>query len=203
MDQNLRVLFDRAVADEPALPLVDLVGDAVAAGTGLRRRRQRLVATGVAAVIAVAAVGAVNVATPPQRSAPPPTTVPAAFGMLVNRACQAPADETATDAAVYLAPEITDQQRSAINSALDADPAVGTVAYESREEALRKFKKLYADAPELVDNIVASQLPESFRITLVVRSRYAELAARFERLPGVEEIIGIDCPAGTNASAVD
>ncbi|MCG5464795.1 permease-like cell division protein FtsX [Micromonospora sp. MED01] len=202
MDQNLRVLFDRAVADEPALPLVDLVGDAVAAGTGLRRRRQRLVATGVAAVIAVAAVGAVNVATPPQRSAPPPT-VSAAFGMLVNRACHAPADETATDAAVYLAPEITAQQRGVINRALDADPAVGTVAYESREQALEKFKKLYADAPELVDNIVSSQLPESFRITLVVRSRYAELAERVKRLDGVDEIIGIDCPAGTSASAVD
>ncbi|WP_328655116.1 permease-like cell division protein FtsX [Micromonospora sp. NBC_00330] len=203
MDQNLRVLFDRAVADEPELPLVDLVGDAVVAGTGLRRRRQRLVATGVAAVIAVATVGAVNVATPSQPSASPPTPVPAAFGMLVNKECGAPAGETATDAAVFLALEITDQQRSAVNRALDADPAVGTVAYESREVALRKFKKVYADAPELVDHIVPSQLPESFRITLVARSRYAELAARVERLAGVDAIIGIDCPAGTSASAVD
>ncbi|MGC4794484.1 permease-like cell division protein FtsX [Micromonospora saelicesensis] len=202
MDQNLRVLFDRAIADEPDLPLVDLVDDAVAAGNGLRRRRQRLVATGVAAVIAVAAVGAVNVATPPQRSAPPPT-VPAAFGTLVNRACQAPADETATDAAVYLAPEITDQQRAVIKHGLDADPAVGTVVFQSREEALEKLKKVYADTPELVDHIVPSQLPESFRITLVVRTQYAELAERAKRLSGVDEIIGIDCPAGTSASAVD
>ncbi|WP_433269143.1 permease-like cell division protein FtsX [Micromonospora vinacea] len=203
MDQNLRALFDRAVADEPELPLVDLVDDAMAAGTTVRRRRQGLVATGVAAVVAVATVGVVNVATPPRPSAPPPTTVPAAFGMLVNRACQAPADETATDAAVFLDNEITDQRRSAINRALDADPAVGTVAYESREEALKKFKKVYADAPELVDSIVPSQLPESFRITLVLRSKYAELAERVERMPGVDEIIGIDCPAGTSASAVD
>ncbi|MGC4869753.1 permease-like cell division protein FtsX [Micromonospora sp. DT53] len=203
MDQNLRVLFDRAVADEPELPVADLVGDAVATGTGLRRRRQGLVATGAAAVIAIAAVGVVNVATPPQRSTPPPTTVPAAFGMLVNRACQAPADETATDAAVYLAPEITDQQRAVIKHVLDADPAVGTVVFQSREVALEKFKKVYADAPELVDNIVSSQLPESFRITLVVRTQYAELAERVKRTPGVDEVIGIDCPAGTNASAVD
>ncbi|WP_410821400.1 permease-like cell division protein FtsX [Micromonospora sp. 050-3] len=202
MDQNLRVLFDRAVADEPELPLVDLVGDAVVAGTGLRRRRQRLVATGVAAVIAVAAVGAVNVATPPQRSSPPPR-VPAAFGMLVNKDCGAPAGETATDAVVFLALKVTDQQRSAVNRALDADPAVGTVSYESREEALRKFKKVYVDAAELDEHIVASQLPESFRVRLAARSQYVELAARVERLPGVEAIIGIDCPAGTSASAVD
>ncbi|RQX18617.1 hypothetical protein DDE19_07150 [Micromonospora ureilytica] len=203
MDQNLRALFDRAVADEPELPLVDLVGDAVAAGTGLRRRRQRLVATGVAAVVAVAAVGVVNVATPPQPSAPPPTTVPAAFGMLVNKECGAPAGETATDAAVFLTLEITEEQRSAVNRALDVDPVVGTVAYESREEALRKFKKVYADAPDLVDHIVPGQLPESFRVRLAARSQYVELAARVERLPGVEAIIGIDCPAGTDASAVD
>ncbi|MEU8254712.1 permease-like cell division protein FtsX [Micromonospora inaquosa] len=202
MDQNLRVLFDRAVADEPELPLVDLAGDAIAAGAGLRRRRQRLVATGVATVIAVATVGAVNVVTPPQRSVPPPT-VSAGFGLVVNRACQAPAEETATDAAVYLDNEITDQQRSAVNRALDADPAVGTVVFQSREEALEKFKKLYADEPELVDNIKPSQLPESFRITLVVRSQYAELAERVKRTPGVDEVLGIDCPAGTSASAVD
>ncbi|MEU8391654.1 permease-like cell division protein FtsX [Micromonospora sp. NPDC048842] len=202
MDQNLRVLFDRAVADEPELPLDDLVGDAVAVGTGLRRRRQRLVAAGAAAVVAVAAVGVVNVATPPQRSAPPPT-VPAAFGMLVNRECQAPADETATDAAVYLAPEITDQQRGVVKHVLDADPAVATVVFQSREEALKKLKTVYADTPELVDHIVPSQLPESFRITFVVRTRYAELAERVKRTLGVDEVIGIDCPAGTSASAVD
>ncbi|WP_430501148.1 permease-like cell division protein FtsX [Micromonospora trifolii] len=203
MDQNLRVLFDRAVADEPELTLVDLVGDAVAAGTTLRRRRQRLAATGAAALVAIATVAVVNVATPPQGSAPAPTTVPAAFGMLVNKECGAPAGETATDAAVFLALEVTDQQRGAVNRALDADPAVGTVAYESREVALKKFKKVYPDAHELDDHIVSSQLPESFRIRLVARSQYAELAARVERLPGVEAIIGIDCPAGTDASVVD
>ncbi|MEV4121400.1 permease-like cell division protein FtsX [Micromonospora sp. NPDC049645] len=203
MDQNLRVLFDRAVADEPELPLDDLACDAMAAGTTLRRRRQGLVAAGAAVVVAVAAVGVVNVATPPQRSAPPPTTVPAAFGMLVNKACEFPARKTATDAAVFLANEVTDQQRGAVSRALDADPAVGTVAFESREEALAKFKKLYADAPELVDNVVPSQLPESFRITIVARSRYAELAERVQRLPGIDEVIGVDCPAGTSASVVD
>ncbi|MFE9193268.1 permease-like cell division protein FtsX [Micromonospora sp. NPDC007208] len=203
MDQNLRVLFDRAIADEPELPLVDLADDAMAAGTTLRRRRQGLVATGVAAVVAVATVGVVNVATPPQPSAPPPTTVPAAFGMLVNKACEFPARETATDATVFLADEITDQQRIAVSHALDADPAVGTLVFVSREQALMNFKKLYADAPELVVNIVPSQLPESFRITLVARSPYATLAARVDRMPGVDEIIGVDCPAGTNASVVD
>ncbi|MET8121291.1 permease-like cell division protein FtsX [Micromonospora sp. NPDC005189] len=203
MDENLRLLFDRAMADEPELPSVDLAGHAMTTGTSLRRRRQRWVAAGAAAVATVAAVGVVNVATPPQRSAPPPTTVPAAFGMLVNKECGAPVRQTATDAVVFLTSEITDQQRSAVNRALHADRAVGTVAFESREEALRKFKKVYADTPELVASIVPSQLPESFRITLAARSQYARLVARVERMPGVDEIIGLDCPAGMSASAVN
>ncbi|GAA2193232.1 permease-like cell division protein FtsX [Micromonospora lupini] len=203
MDQNLRVLFDRALADEPDLPSPDLAEEAMAAGTSLRRRRQRLAAAGAAAVATIAAVGAVNVATPPQRSGPPPTEVPAAFGMLVNKACEFPARETATDASVFLDHDITDQQRGAVNRALDADPAVGALEFESREEALARFQKMYADAPELVAAVTSDQLPESFRITLDGRSQYAKLADRVERMPGVDEIIGIDCPAGTNASAVD
>ncbi|MET8045589.1 permease-like cell division protein FtsX [Micromonospora sp. NPDC005215] len=203
MDQNLRVLFDRAIVDEPVLPSNDLAGVAMAAGTSLRRRRQRLVTAGAAAVAAIAAVGVVNVAAPPQPSAPEPTTVPAAFGMLVNKACEFPARTTATDATVFLADDITAPERDAVNRALDADPAVGTLVFVSREQALINYRKAYADAPELVASVRASQLPESFRITLVARSSYARLAARVDRMPGVDEIIGIDCPAGTSASAVD
>ncbi|MDG4809170.1 permease-like cell division protein FtsX [Micromonospora sp. WMMD1120] len=203
MDQNLRVLFDRAMADEPEPPAVDLAGEAMAAGTGLRRRRQRFVAAGAAAVAAIAAAGALNVATPQRHDVPPPTEVPAAFGMLVNRACEFPAREIATHASVFLTREISDQQRTALDHALEADPAVATVVYESREEALARFRTMYRDAPDLVAAVRAEQMPESFRVTLTGRSEYAELAGRVEPLPGVDQMYGIDCPAGTNASVVD
>ncbi|MEK8106688.1 permease-like cell division protein FtsX [Micromonospora sp. M12] len=150
---------------------------------------------------AIAAVGVINVATPP--SAPPATTVPAAFGMLVNKACEFPARETATDASIFLTFEVTDEQRSAVNRALDADPAVRTLRYESREQAYATFKGMYEDAPELVAAVQVSQMPESFRVALTGRSEYPSLAARVQRLPGVDQVIGIDCPAGTSASAVD
>ncbi|MGC4813454.1 permease-like cell division protein FtsX [Micromonospora sp. DT228] len=202
MDQNLRVLFDRAIVDEPALPSTDLAGAAMVAGTGLRRRRQRLVTAGAAAVAAIAAVGVVNVAAPPQQ-APEPTIVPAAFGMLVNKVCEFPARTTVTDAVVFLADNVTDQQRDEVKRALNADPAVRTVVFKSREEALATFQKMYADAPDLVASVKASQFPESYRITLVAREQFARLSVPVERMPGVDEIIGIDCPAGTNASAVD
>jgi hypothetical protein len=199
MNQNLRLLFDRALADEPEPP-GDLAGQAMATGTSLRRRRHRLVAAGVACAATIAALGVVNVAIPAERSAPP-ATVPAGFAMLVNPACESPVRDTATDVSIFLAADITDQQRGAVNSVLSADPAVRTAMYESREEAYVKFKELYEDAPELVAAVEPGQLPESFRIKLSGRSQYANLAARVGRMPGVDEIVGSDCPVGTSVGA--
>ncbi|MFU8872853.1 permease-like cell division protein FtsX [Micromonospora sp. SL4-19] len=200
MDQNLRLLFDRAVADEPEPPTGDLAGQAMATGTSLRRRRHRLAAAGVAGLATIAALGVVNVATSPQRSASP-ARVPAGFAMLVNPACESPAGGTATDVSIFLAMDITDQQTSAVNQALEADPAVRTIMFESREQALAKYQKQFEDAPQLVAAVQASMLPESFRLKLAGRSQYPSLAARVGRMPGVDEILGSECPRGTNAWA--
>ncbi|OKI62266.1 permease-like cell division protein FtsX [Micromonospora sp. CB01531] len=200
MDQNLRLLFARALADEPEPPPGDLAGQAMATGTSMRRRRHRLVAAGVAGVATIAALGAVNVAPPAERSASP-ATVPAGFAMLVNPACDSPVQDTSTDVSIFLTADLTDQQRSAVESMLHADPAVHTMAYESREQALIRYRKIFEDAPQLVAAVKASQLPESFGIKLTGRSQYANLAARVERMPGVDEVIGSECPPGTNAWA--
>jgi hypothetical protein len=198
MNQNLRLLFDRALADEPEPP-GDLAGQAIATGTGLRRRR-RLVAAGVTGATTIVALGVVNVATPPERSTPP-ATVPAGLAMLVNPACESPVRDTATDVSIFLTGGITDQQRSALNRVLHADPAVRTVAYQSREKAYLNFKKIYEDAPDLVAAVKTDQLPESFRIRLTGRSQYAYLVARVGRMPGVDGIVGSSCPAGTSVEA--
>jgi hypothetical protein len=200
MDQNLRLLFDRALADKPEPPPGDLAGQAMAAGISLRRRRHRLVAAGMAAVAgvaAIAALGVVKVVTPLERSAPP-ATVPAAFAMLVNPACESPVLDTATDVSIFLTADITDQQRSAVDRVLHADPAVRALVYESREKAFARYKKAFEEAPQLVAGVQASYLPESFRIKLTGRSQYPKLAARVESMPGVDEVVGSACPAGTN-----
>ncbi|MEU3454849.1 permease-like cell division protein FtsX [Micromonospora sp. NPDC006766] len=197
MDQNMRLLFDRALADEPEPPLGDLAGQAMATGTSLRRRH-RLAAAGVAGVVAIAGLGVVSVATPPDSA--PSETVPAGFARLVNPACIRPVVRgVATDVSIFLTPDVTDQQRSAVERALEENSAVRTIVFVSREEALARFRKAYEDQPELVAGVQASQLPESFRIKLSGRSQYADLAARFRRMPGVDEMIGTYCPAGANA----
>lgn len=197
MDQNLRQLFDRALADEPDPPPGDLAGQAMATGTSLRRRRHRLVAASVAGVTTVAALAVVNTATPPDASTPP-ATVPAGFAMLVNPACQTPVRDTATDVSIFLRMDVTAQQRNAVNRALEADPAVRTMLFVGHEEAHARFRKTFEDKPELVAAVQASQLPESFRIKMTGRSSYARLTARVGRMPGVDEIVGSVCPAGTS-----
>ncbi|SCE69571.1 hypothetical protein GA0074695_0379 [Micromonospora viridifaciens] len=198
MDQNLRLLFDRALADEPEPPPGDLAGRAMATGTSLRRRRHRLVAAAAAGVVTLAALGVVNVATPPSGPTPP-ETVPAAFAMLVNPACESPARGTATDVSIFLKMDVTDQQRSAVRRALAADPVVRTVRFVSREDALARYRKIFEDKPELVAAVKAEQLPESFRIKLA--GQYAGLAARIGRMPGVDDMVGSVCPAGASVWA--
>ncbi|MEH1166164.1 hypothetical protein V6V47_12335 [Micromonospora sp. CPCC 205539] len=61
MDQNLHLLFDRALADEPVPPPGDLAARAMATGAGLRRRRHGLLAAGAAGVATILALGVVKV----------------------------------------------------------------------------------------------------------------------------------------------
>jgi len=193
MDENLRLLFDRALADEPGPPPDDLADRAKAAGAGLRRRRHRLVGAAVATVTAVAALGVATVGAPPDA---PPETVPAGFAMLLNPACTSPARDTATDVSVFLTPDITDQQRAALDRALETDPAVQTHRYESREAAHAHLARMFADAPQLVDAVKASDLPASFRVKL--SGPYADFVDRVGAMPGIDQIIGHACPKGTD-----
>jgi hypothetical protein len=53
VDQNLRVLFERALGDEPVPSPGDLAQEAMVQGTRLRRRRSLLAGGAAAGVVAV------------------------------------------------------------------------------------------------------------------------------------------------------
>ena len=136
MDQDLRVLFERALGDEPVPPPGDLVQEAMAGGR--RRRRRRLLAGGVVgAVIALAAVGAVDVAT-----APPST--PTAMSLAARLGCGQPV-QAENEIAVFLEQDITDRQRADLDESLRSDPRVRRVRFESREAVYEKFKEIYRE----------------------------------------------------------
>ena len=181
MDQSLRVLFDRALSDEPLPPPGDMAREAMVGGRRLRRKRQ-LVIGGAAGLIAVlAAVVAVNVGTGP--------STPLTAVALAMRAGCVERDEIA----VFLNQDVTDQQRAALDASLRSDPRVRAARYESKEQAYAAFKWHYRDAPDLVNAVRPDQLPESFRVTPAGSSGRLALQEELQRRPGVETVVGDIC----------
>jgi cell division transport system permease protein len=80
---------------------------------------------------------------------------------------------------IFLADEVTDEQRSAIEAELESSDEVKTFIYESKDEAYERFQQQFSQQPELVQNTPADALPESFRVELVNPERYPVIAEQF------------------------
>jgi len=93
------------------------------------------------------------------------------------------------EVSIFLANEVSDQQRADLNTALESDPLVRDVVYESREQAYERFKEMYRDAPDLVNAIKPELLPESFRVRLVNPEQYELIYDKYKDTEGIDEII--------------
>ena len=80
---------------------------------------------------------------------------------------------------IYLADGITDDQRNAIASQLDASPEVKNYIYESKADAYARFTQQFQEQPSLIANTPQDALPESFRVELVNPQRYPVIAQEF------------------------
>ena len=90
---------------------------------------------------------------------------------------------------IFLADDITEQQRTDIQSKLEESPEVKSYLYESKEEAYERFQQQFSQQPELVENTPADALPESFRVELKNPERYAVIAAEFpDKANGVDKV---------------
>src|SRR3712207_499661 len=78
---------------------------------------------------------------------------------------------------IFLADDVTDEQRSAIEQELANSGEVATYIYESKEEAYARFHQQLSQQPELVQNTPADALPESVRVELVNPERYEVIVA--------------------------
>ena len=83
---------------------------------------------------------------------------------------------------------VTDAQRVALEADLRAMPEVERVFYESQQDAFDHFKEQFADSPDLVENVTADVLPESFRVKLDDPTQFEVVARAFQDRPGVEEV---------------
>ena len=188
MQQDLRGLFERALDDEPVPPPGDPVGQAMAHGRRIRRRRGVLVG-GSAAVAMVAVLATLNVALAPAEPSPP---VSAAMPSMAIAPCAEPLKK-ADHVSLYLLQDTTEAQRLDLEAALRADPIVRNLRFETREQAYVKFAELWPDSPDFAGSVGPEALPESFRVDLAEPSGYPAFTARFAKRAGVGQIVGMPC----------
>ncbi|MCU1693284.1 MAG: Cell division protein FtsX [Frankiales bacterium] len=79
-------------------------------------------------------------------------------------------------------------ERTQLLTELEALPQVQRVFYESKEQAYTRFKETFKDSPDLVANVTADVLPESFRVKLKDPTQFEVVASALRGRPGVEEV---------------
>src|SRR3954463_5592562 len=90
---------------------------------------------------------------------------------------------------IYLADEVTDEQRDAIAAQLEGSTEVQDHIYESKAEAYERFQQQFQEQPALIANTPEDALPESFRVELVNPERYEVIAQEFPvGQNGVEDV---------------
>ncbi|WP_422771496.1 permease-like cell division protein FtsX [Plantactinospora sp. WMMC1484] len=93
------------------------------------------------------------------------------------------------EVSIFLVAGVTEEQRTQLQTELEGDPLVREVKYESKQEAYERFKKLFADSPDLVNAVQADKLPESFRINLVNPEQYQQILDTYKDREGIDDII--------------
>jgi hypothetical protein len=204
VERDLREHFDRAVGDDPGFAPGELALAAISEGGRLRRRRHRLVTAGVAAgVVAVIGAGTGLDLAMGSREPEQPVTVAAAMMPVVAASCtEHPVEHDATDVLVFLDRELTDRQRTALETALSADPRVATAMFDSRAQAYQRFQALWQDEPDLLAAVSVDKFPESFRLRLAAASQYAAFRSQYAAMAGVDEVIGRRCPTDAPVGGV-
>ncbi|MGI5525645.1 permease-like cell division protein FtsX [Micromonospora sp. CA-259024] len=93
------------------------------------------------------------------------------------------------EVSIFLNQEVSEQERTDLNTKLDGDPLVKEVLYVNKDEAYKRFKEMYQDAPDLVNAVKPDQLPESFRLKLNNPEQYKDIYDQYKDTAGVDEIV--------------
>jgi len=198
---NLREHFDRAVGDDPGDDPGAMAHAAIAEGGRIRRRRQTAVAGVAAGVVTVlGAVAGVQLRSGGTEPAPPPVAAAPQMRLVAASGCsERPVEKDATDVVIFVVPY---RQPSSLMSALSSDPRVGALRFEGREEAWQRFRKLWADSPDLVASLTPDSMVESFRLRLADAAQYAAFRAQYDTRDDVAAVEGRICPVSAPVGGV-
>ncbi len=92
---------------------------------------------------------------------------------------------------VWMNPDATPEQNTAITEALETSPQIRTFEFINQQQAFVEFQELFADTPELLEAVVAEDLPPSYRVVPENpdANSVAELGAQFRERPGVKDVV--------------
>jgi cell division transport system permease protein len=108
------------------------------------------------------------------------------LALLISRQVNIMIDRTTgnVEVAIYLSDPVNDENVASLTETLTALPVVATVDYETKAEAYERFKDLFRNSRELVDNVDPEALPASLRVKLAEPERFQEVAAVLGCEPG-------------------
>jgi cell division transport system permease protein len=89
---------------------------------------------------------------------------------------------------IFMVVKASDDQVSSVRSQLESDRDIKSFKYFDKKAALREFKRLFHNDPDLVQNITAEALPESFRIVPTKAEKTTIVQRRYEHEPGVDKV---------------
>lgn len=83
--------------------------------------------------------------------------------------------------------DTTDAQRAAIRQALEKNPDVQQVYYETKADAWQQFRETYRNNP-ILDTMTQDQMQDSFRIKLRNPNNYEGVEQQLRTMPGVQNV---------------
>lgn len=108
------------------------------------------------------------------------------IGEIVNRAVSR--WEGKVELSVFLREEITPDQTKRLSEMISKMPETQHVFYETKEEAFKEYKRMFADQPALTENVTADALPASFRIKLRDPNAAEAVQRTLGGQPGVDQV---------------
>jgi cell division transport system permease protein len=93
------------------------------------------------------------------------------------------------EVSIYLKNDVTPEQRSDLENKLKSDTLVERYIYETKEQAYDNFKKMFGDAPDMVESVGPNEMPESFRVKLKDPTQFEAIDTEYKELPGISTIV--------------
>lgn len=81
----------------------------------------------------------------------------------------------------------TQEQKDQIREAIEKNPEVLEVYYETKEQAYAQFQEVFKDSP-IADSLTVDEMQDSFRIKLVDPKQYQNLVSQLQLMRGVQKI---------------